>query len=449
MPRRSGLRRTFLLAALMFGAAGCDDESPTLSGEEFFPGGSRPVTREVILPAGPLVRPLGVFTGYTGPDDSEVLLLANRFAGELSARALLRTATIFPAEIRYTQDNTNRADPIYRAVGGTLAFAVDSATVAGGGELQLFRLAQAWDRGSVSWINAVDTGGVRTPWREQGGTRGELLSVGTYLPRLAGDSVFFELDSADMQVLRDSAGNGVVIAAAETGARIQLSRNFQLRARLRPANPVRDTVIETRIDFPAPNQTFIFSPEPPRPAGALVAGGLRSTRTLLEFNLPDSVEGCAAAQRPCPRVALRNVRLNRVSILLRRLPVPAAFAPRDSALLTLRTVTEPELGRRAPLGGLVLDANPLVFAVGSRGISPQQAAVFAPADSVVELSLTNYAIARVMEDSTTIPNLLALLGGPIDALPGTRLYDTFGVTAFDAEPRLRIVYTLPVRTQLP
>ncbi|HYW07467.1 MAG TPA: hypothetical protein VE913_10950, partial [Longimicrobium sp.] len=343
----------------------------------------------------------------------------------------------------------NRTDTAYRAVGGTLAFAVDSATVAGGGELQLFRLAQAWDRNSVSWTNAVDTGGVRTPWREPGGTRGELLSVGNYAPQLAGDSVFFELDSADMRVLRDSAGHGVVIAASATGARIQLARNFQLRARLRPAAPVRDTVIETRVDFPAANQTFIFNPEPPRPAGALVAGGIRSARTLLDFTLPDSVEGCAVDQRPCPRVALRNVRLNRVSILLRRLPVAAAFAPRDSALLTVRSVSEPELGRRAPLGGLVLDVNPLVFSVGTSGLTPQQAAVFAPADSVVELSLTNYAIARVASDSSAVPNFLALLGGPIDALPASRLYDTFGVTAFDAAPRLRIVYTLPVRTQLP
>ncbi|HEX8430568.1 MAG TPA: hypothetical protein VF625_04740, partial [Longimicrobium sp.] len=374
----------------------------------------------------------------------------NQFAGELSARALLRTATIFPSEIRYTQDNSNRTDPVYRAVGGTLAFAVDSATVAGGGELQLFRIAQAWERNSVSWINAVDTGGVRTPWTQPGGTRGELVSVGTYTPQLAGDSVFFELDSADMQVLRDSTGNGVLIASSVPGARIQLARNFQLRARLRPTTPVRDTVIETRLDFPAANQTFIFNPEPPRPAGALVAGGLRSARTLLDFTLPDSVEGCAVAQRPCPRVALRNVRLNRVSILLRRLPVPPAFAPRDSALLTLRSVTEPELGRRAPLGGLILDANPLVFSLGTSGLTAQQAAVFAPTDSVVELPLTNYAIARLASDSTrTVPNYLALLGGPIDALPGTRLYDTFGVTAFDAEPRLRIVYTLPVRTQLP
>ena len=447
MPRRSGLRRTFLLAALMFGAAGCDDESPTLSSEAFFPGGSLPVTREVIIPAATLLRPLGVYTGYTGPDQLSVLPIANKFAGDLDAHGIVRTATLFPASVAYTQDNTARTDTLYRAIGGTLAFAVDSATATGAVELRIYRLTQAWDRNSVTWTNAVDSGGVRQPWTEPGGTRGALLSTASYVPASQGDSVFFEFDSAGMQLLRDTTGHGIVITAGEAGSRVQLLRAFQLRARFRPTAATRDTVIDTRIDVPAAAQTFVFNPEPPRPAGAVVVGGIRSTRTLLELTLPDSVEGCAVGSGPCPRVSLSDVRLNRVAIQLRRLPVPAAFAPRDSTLLTLRSITEVELGQRAPLGALVLDQNVAVLGQNGITINALQAAVFAPGDSVVELAITNYANAKLADDS--LPNQFALLGGPIDPLPVMRLYDVFGVTAFDAEPRLRIIYTLPVRTQLP
>lgn len=452
MLRRIGLRRSLLLAALVLGSAACVDESPTLPGDDLFPGGRPPETREVIVPAGEFFRARGVFTGFSGPANVGYSVVANRYAGELSANALYRTARAFPALLTYTQDNVNRSDSVYRAVSGTLVLRVDSAlSTAGPVTLQVFRAAQDWHAPTTTWELASDTGGVRTPWQTPGGTRGELLASNVYTVSAAGDSVVIPLDSADINALRDTTGFGFIVTAAEPGARVHISQTPTLRAGLRPAAPVRDTVVETTLQINALPRVFVFTPEPPQPEGSLAAGGIRSARTLFDLTIPDSVTGCGASGGSCARVALRDVRINRVSLLLRRAPVPAAFAPLDSTLLSVFSVTEPELGRFAPLGALVLDQNPLV-AIPSGGFSvPQPAAVFAPADTVVELNFTGFATSAARGD--TVPGSFALLGGPAVGVTGGRLngqiYDDFGLAAFAPEPRLRIVYTLPVRSELP
>ena len=451
MLRRIGPCRTFLLAALVLGLAACDDESPTLSGTDIF-GGNSP-TREVIVPAGGAFRPLGVFTGYSGPSGVVYSVVANRFAGELSANALYRSAGAFPRSVTFTQDNVNRTDTLPRFVSGELVVRVDSAlSTAGPVTLQIFRLAQDWDANTATWELASDTGGVRTPWQTPGGTRGALLAQADYVLATAGDSVVIPLDSADVAALRDSAGFGFTIGAAQTGARVQIRGAPTLRTGVRPSNAVRDTVVQTAIQLETQPSTFVFTPEPPQPAGLLAAGGIRSARSLFRFELPDSVTGCNAAGGSCTRVALRDVQLNRVSLLLRRAPISAAFAPLDSAIVSLYTITEPELGRRAPLGVPALDQNPLVrFPNASGFLSPQSAAAFAPGDTLVELNLTAFATSAARGD--TVPTDFALLGGPLVGIPSLRpngqIYDTFGLAAFLPEPRLRIVYTLPARSELP
>ena len=449
MLRRIGLRRTLLLAALA-GSAACGDDSPTLSGDPFFPGGAPPTTREVIIPAGAAFRPLGVFTGYTGPNDAPFAIVANRFGGELSANVLYRTARAFPRELRYTQDNVNRTDTIFRAVSGSLVLRVDSAASSQGPvTLQLYSLAQDWDAGSASWEFAVDTTGVRTRWRTPGGTRGALLGQATYTAQAAGDSVVLALDSAGISMLRDTLGFGFVLSAAETGVRLQINEDRPplLRAGLRPAAPVRDTVITTEIPLGDQPNTFVFTPEPPQPAGALTAGGIRSARSLFSLEFPDTVDACPAGGGACGRVALRDVSLNRVSLLLRRRDVGPAFAPLDSTILSVFSITEPELGRRAPLGVPVLDASIRVVAPVRNLLTPQRAALFAPGDTTVELDFTEFATASVNGD--TVPTNFALLGGPSVGIPSIRRFETFGLAAFAPEPRLRIVYTLRARPELP
>jgi hypothetical protein len=329
---------------------------------------------------------------------------------------------------------------------------VDSAlSTAGPVTLQVFRAAQNWHAPSATWELAADTNGVRTPWTTPGGTKGELLSSNVYRVTAVGDSVVIPLDSADINALRDTTGFGFILSAAETGARVTISQVPILRAGLRPASPVRDTIVETTLQINAQPNVFVFTPEPPQPAGMLAAGGIRSARTLFDLTIPDSVTGCNAAGQACARVALRDVRLNRVSLLLRRTPISAAFAPLDSTLISVFSVTEPELGRFAPLGALVLDPNPRVTAASNGFAVAQSGAVFAPGDTVVELNFTGFAGAAARGD--TVPRSFALLGGPAVGVAASRpfgqIYDSFGLAAFAPEPRLRIVYTLPVRSELP
>jgi hypothetical protein len=123
-----------------------------------------------------------------------------------------------------------------------------------------------------------------------------------------------------------------------------------------------------------------------------------------------------------------------VSLLFRVLQPPPGFSLLDSMAITLRAISEPELGRRAPLGEYAADRNPPGSLV--RTFYHQ------PADSVVEVPLTEYALRLAQGD--TLPTSFALLSegdlrGPVN----------FGLGVYETTPRLRIVYTLPSRPELP
>jgi len=92
-------------------------------------------------------------------------------------------------------------------------------------------------------------------------------------------------------------------------------------------------------------------------------------------------------------------------------------------VLSLRTVNEPELGRVAPLGGLV-DARTAYFHRG---------------DTLVAVPLTGFAATQIARDS--LHNAFALLSEPAG--------NTFGAVWFEPAPRLRITYTLPPAPRLP
>ncbi len=112
MRRRFNRGRALALALVPLALAGCTDDIPTVTGGEFFPGGTRPATFEVTVPAERFFRPLGDFTGYTGARDAQgFLLVANRFAGTLEANTLAQIAT-FPATVTYTQGGTSRTDSL-------------------------------------------------------------------------------------------------------------------------------------------------------------------------------------------------------------------------------------------------------------------------------------------------------------------------------------------------
>ena len=436
MLRRSHPGRGLALALLSLAAVGCTDRIPTAGGAELFPGGARPATLEVTLPAGSFLQALGRFSGFTGPADAPFLLVANRFEGSLEANALGRLAA-FPQTITYSQGGVSRTDSLYAFVRAQLFAPVDTSASVGTGAvtLRLWEVGEDWDPATATWQLAADTAGKPTPWRTPGGTRGAALST-VSLPqgvRSAGDTLRFALDSLAFRRVVGSDFRGFLVTAEGAPVRLQTG-NFALRAEVRPRSASPDTTVSVPVG--AARQTFVFTPEPPRPATAWEAGGIRSARTLFRVDLRDvRVPTCAQGGAACATVPLREVQLNQVALLLRPVPVPGGFGPVGPMPLLIRRVVEPELGRRAPLGEIVND----IEALSQSGNVLYRGNRFVSTDSVFTVPLTGYLTGLVASDSA-VANL-ALLGQPEAA--------SFGTAWFAPSPSLRIVYTVPARPSLP
>lgn len=432
MQRRSLF--TGLLAALALSAAACADETPTFTGDDGFPPGSIPVTREVILPASQFFTALGSFNGYTSAYNAPYLVVANQFDEGLNAHALANFAT-FPGTLTYQRNGQEKRDSAFSYVDSRLVLRVDTAaSTAGSVTVQVWQAAQDWDAPTATWTTAVDTGTVETPWVQPGGTRGALLAEGTFVNDAAsGDSLVLTLTGAEVEALSDSTADGVVVTTSTTGARVEVFE-MVLRAAAKPDSAAPDTTIFTTLTTSA-KRTTVYTPEQPAPpVGFLAAGGIRSARSLIEIHPDQEVPGCAEGET-CPNVKLTEVRLNQVALLFRPGPVPSGFDPLSEVPLSLRLIQEPELGASAPLGPRVLDSDP------SRSFS--QVYNYNPGDSVVVLPITTLTNTLAANDS--IPRTFAL----ISELEGQTAPPTFGVAFLAAEPRLRIVYTIPSRRPLP
>lgn len=421
-----------LLAALALSAAACADETPTFVGEDNFPPGSIPVTREVILPASAFFRDLGSFTGFSRASDLPFVVVANQFDEGLDANALARFT--FPEVVTYTRNGAERRDELFSYAASSLLVRVDTAASAPGPvTVQVWQAAQDWDRTTATWTTAVDTGSVETPWTEPGGTRGTLLAEATFQNTGAGgDSLVFALDSAEVVALADSSAHGLLITTSTAGARVQLS-DVVLRAAIRPDSAAPDTTIIQALGS-AGTRTTVYTPEQPEAGpGMLAVGGVRGARTLIELHPDQPVPGCPVGDA-CASVPLSDVLLNEVAVLLRPAEVPGGFDRLSAIPLSLRAVGEPELGAATPLGPRVLDVDPELEV---------QLYIFGAADSLAVLPITS--LARSLSATDSITRTFAL----VSEVPGSVQPPTFGVALFQAEPRLRIVYTLPARRRLP
>lgn len=416
-------RSVFSLAAAAVSllAAACTDRSPTLLGDDFFPGG-RPTTVQVTLPADSFFRAHGDFAGYPASAGSpNFLIVADDFEGMLDAHALLRFTR--PTETpEYTQGGTTRTDSIRAFTAGRLVASIDSAASAAGpgATFRLFELAQTYHAPTVTWELAADTAGAPTQWAEPGGTRGALLAETVYNPAVAGDSISFALDSAAVERITGADFPGLLVTVS-SGSRVQTAP-FVLRTGVHPATASPDTVLA--VNLTGGSQRYIFTPDPPRSAAALEVGGIRSARTLFNLDLSTTVPACAPGGSACGQVPLRDVRLNEVALLFRPVPTPGGFQVLDSIPLILSEIDEPELGGRAPLGGFL------------QGTLTR----FSPGDSLLVVPVTDFVQYAVARD-TTIAGDFALVSIPEAS--------TFGVLWLEPTPRLRITYTLPAATRFP
>ncbi|MDQ3388813.1 MAG: hypothetical protein M3483_04845, partial [Gemmatimonadota bacterium] len=422
------------LFGLLAASAGCTDDLPTLTGEGLFPGGVRPSTFEAVVPAEEYLRTLGRFSGYTGPRDASFFLLANRFDGVLDAH-ILSELVDFPRSLSFSFAGTQRTDSVFAFLAGSVTATVDSLASEASGpfQVQVWEVGQDFDVTTATWELAVDTVGARVPWMTPGGTRGALLGeIQLASPTSSGDTLRVPLDSLALKRIAADGFRGLLVTASGGGARLEVG-NVSVQAQVRPQGA--DTIINLRA--PAGNATFLFTPEPPVPTTAWQAGGIRSARTLLQLDVGLRVPVCRRGV--CTDVPLREVTLNEVSLLLEPVPVPLGFRPLGRVPIVLRRIVEPELGRQAPLGEIVNDTSAvdrqsgrLVFA-GS---------LFRPDDSIFAIPITSFVRNLLAGDSTNAT--LALLGessfSPVS---------TFGVAWFSPAPRLRIVYTVPERPNVP
>src|SRR4051794_14933390 len=256
MAFRTVRARALLGLLALLPAAACKDQTPTLSGDPFFPGGSRAVTLESILPASQFLTTVGSFSGYEAASSFSALVVANQYAGALSAHPLQRY--IVPKTVDFSVNGVSTTDSLYTITSARLVVVVDSlGSRVTPTTLQLFPIAQPYDWRRATWTLAIDSGAVHTPWTEPGGTKGPLLSSGAWTPHAAGDTVLLPVDTARLPKGRPDSLS-VLLATAEAGTRVQLS-TMVLRLSVKPSNAGRDTTLT--VDVTPTHNTFVFTPQ--------------------------------------------------------------------------------------------------------------------------------------------------------------------------------------------
>ncbi len=428
IPRRLVRGTVAALAAATL--AGCDNELPTIIGSDRFPEGSLPTTLEVVLDSDAFLHSATVFDDYSRALDAPFLLAAEGFGGALDAHSLVRwegfpdTVSVPLAGGSFSNDTAFTYGP------GRISTTVvpSASTSPGPARLRLWALAQPWDSASVSWTVAERRDGTVLPWREVGGTRGELLAEALWTPgdTASADSLVFSVDSLTVARIAAEGFPGVLITSETPGSRIRFSSRLVLETAIRGVSRPDTALART---FSVGPQEFVFSPVPPRPDTVYRTGGVTGARTLLRLDLAQRLPGCQnpATDPSCPLVPLREVTLNEASLVLQPLAVPSGFRPLGLTDVRVRRVVETGLGRRATLAeSFAVDS-----IAASRFASAEQAAF------AIDLTGALAAVAATDSAVTTI----ALLTEP----EGSQ----FGYLWFAPRPRLRLVYTLPLRPRLP
>lgn len=419
-----------LCAFFLVAAGACGDDLPTSVDPDRFPAHARLASFTVELPASEFLEHFGHFDGYSSRRNLPYLIAANRFDEGLSARILMRTVN-WPESIS--------GDTAFAHVRGQLIMTVDTiGSVADHGSmvLRLFALTQPWHEGSVSWEMAVDTAGGEQAWEVPGGSLGVPLSSAVWTPTAeAPDSISWPLDSLAIATMSDPEFPGVAVVAEGLPGRLQ-AVGFEVRTEVRLSTRP-DTLQDHSI--PGGEGAFIFDAPagPPADPGWLI-GGLTSARALFRVTLPESLPACPSASAGCPRVPISEANLNDVSLILTPLAVEDGFGEVSPVTVRVRLVGAPELGRNAPLGPVPLATPGLASQVQTR----RNLFRAPPADTTVAMRVTEEVVRRVSQPgSEPVVLPLALLAEPEGSY--------FGYTRFASEPRLRIVYTLPVGNTVP
>ncbi|HEX6927471.1 MAG TPA: hypothetical protein VF167_18755 [Longimicrobiaceae bacterium] len=413
----------------------CDNEIPTATGSDLFPGGLTPTTLLAEFGGSDFLLSEEVFRGFGDPRLSPFLLVGNDFDGEFDAHTLVRFTAI-PDTVSYTDDGAPQRAEIENYAGGRVLVHVDSlaTTPRGTIRLLLWELDQAWDSSSVSWERAVDNEEQQVPWTTPGGTTARLIGSEFWIPgdTAQADTVALPLDSLAVARMRTEGHPGLMITSDQPGVRVKVT-GLVFAGDARPAgNP--DTLVEVRSEERV--DAFIFTPETPENPDVLASGGLRGDRSLVTIRLDQEVEACPEDGGECTVMPLRDITLNRAQLVLQPVPVPGGHRPVATPTVQLRRVAEPHLGRLAPLGPLVASdtISPAALEEGGEEFTLDLTTAL-----LQFLALQRSAIANGEEPETQM-SLALLTSFQVPDL---------GLLWFERSPRLRVIYTLPLNPALP
>ena len=427
-----------LLGLVALGAVACSEQLPTGVDEDLLP--DEPVTLEVRLSWEQFASNLEVFGGYGTPLELGAVVVAHEYAGVLEARALMRF-TPMPGTVTVTDSaGTQRTDDQLTLIGGRLVAFLDTIQSVSDGPvtLEVATTSEKWDRRSVSWRFAVDTVGEQRAWAQEGAGPVSTFATAVWDPA-AGDSVVFPLDSAQVEMLRDTAevNQGVRISVVTGGSRLKLNSVLFRGSVIPSVRP--DTVADVtsgRQDF-----TFVYSPSPEAEPEGIRIGGAPAWRTVLDLDLPATLSGPAAlcAAVKCP-VRLTPDQVSYAALVLKGRRGSSAFQPSDSLGVDIRPVYQRSAMPKAPLGPSLLGAlgkraGPDLFGEGE--------------GQEFELPITNFVRALVAGDSIRgfpPPKTLALLSV---FEPSSLTFASFFGPGSPNAPVLKLIITAGRTVELP
>jgi hypothetical protein len=433
------LKRYFLATAIFCAGAvsGCEEKNTTSLDLSFLE--VNPRTVEALIPFGDFVDDVQVFGGYGSAADLGRGFVGQDFGG-LDARTLVHVgdyptiSTVVPGTLSFS---TARVVLFFDTLRGTLDGPV---------AIQLFDVQEQWHPPTVTWEAVVDTAGDRRAWSQPGGGVTTLLGEGTFditpvQPPEGGeagfkDSVSIRIDSATVAALGDgtSGTTGLLVAVAQPGKLLHLvDVGFRITTR---ASALPDSIFEESA--PLEDLVFMLDPAPTAPLGWIRVGGTPAWRSVLTMSIPRTITGtpevCGAVG--C-EVDLTEVDLNLAELVLTTRQTAPPFKPQDTTQVRLRTVLNPELLPKAPLGPVV----PF-----PRNYAPELFST--QAGTQVPLWLTTLVIdgLRIAGETGTVPvTTIALFSNPEPNILGFTAFEGAGAGA----PALRLLYTIANPVGLP
>ena len=427
-----------LLGFTVLGVVACEEQTPTSLDDALFP--EEPITLELHIPWEDFASGLQVIGGFGTPADLGIGVLAKSFAGTLDARTLLRFGA-YPASasVRDTA-GTTLTDTSLTFLGGRLVAFLD--TLASTNEepvlLSLGAIQHDWHASTVTWTNAVDTIADRRPWPEAGAGPVAPLSTAEWDPA-AGDSVWFELDSAQIAAWPHTSdvSRGARIDLLTEGVRVRIVA-AALRLNTRPSLNPDSTFF---LVAPLEETTFVYNPFPEPPPDGMRVGGAPAWRTVLDVRMPKQLSGPEAlcAVVACP-VTLHAFELNYAALVLRTRRGQEAFQPTDTVAVDVRPVLSRAALPKAPLGNSLVDSP-------GRLIAPEFFGEQAGQD--VEVPITIFAQSLISGTGAVgiePPETLALLSV---SEPVSIAFGSFHGPGDESAPFLKLIITIGRSVELP